>query len=276
MDATHDTRRGRMIFRVISRRLSPQRSLFTSPSKTRRYLQTLAMSATIAGGLAEVVALISGYASNPVALVLQQLRANEARLAIIEKTFERNLATLEEIAGEFQHLHVTHDSSRSLPISDHLQFNSPVSDSSSTATAQSGISAGAGEISTVQRESAAGISKPERQDSWDDQGTTDLRSPMRLREYVHSQQNELLLCYKQVLRDKPGVTGKITARFEIDSNGNILELQIIYVSPGMVKLAQLVKQRLQRWQFPEAASDWSRTVFEHTFVFSHLHDSGKQ
>lgn len=78
----------------------------------------------------------------------------------------------------------------------------------------------------------------------------------------------LRYAYNKRLRDKPGLTGKITVKFAIDEFGKVIFTQVVESTMGDSELEVTVKEKISRWVFEKIDKPGDVTEVVYPFVFS--------
>jgi hypothetical protein len=78
----------------------------------------------------------------------------------------------------------------------------------------------------------------------------------------------LRYAYNKRLRDKPGLSGKITIKFAIDEFGKVIFAQVIESTMDDSELEVVVKEKIARWVFEKIDKPGDVTEVVYPFVFS--------
>ena len=78
----------------------------------------------------------------------------------------------------------------------------------------------------------------------------------------------LRYAYNKRLRDKPGLTGKITVKFAIDEFGKVIFTQVVESTIADSDLEVTVKEKIARWVFEKIDKPGDVTEIIYPFVFS--------
>lgn len=78
----------------------------------------------------------------------------------------------------------------------------------------------------------------------------------------------LRYAYNKRLRDKPGLSGKITVKFAIDEFGKVIFTQVVESTMGDSELEIIVKEKIARWVFEKIDKPGDVTEVVYPFVFS--------
>jgi TonB family protein len=78
----------------------------------------------------------------------------------------------------------------------------------------------------------------------------------------------LRYAYNRVLREKPGLKGKVTIRFAIDEFGNVVHCDVVESSLGDKELEATVTGKIMRWKFDKIDKPGDITEVVYPFVFS--------
>ena len=78
----------------------------------------------------------------------------------------------------------------------------------------------------------------------------------------------LRYAYNQRLRDRPGLTGKITIKFAVDEFGNVIACEVIESSVADNQLETIIKGKILRWRFDKIDKPGDITEVVYPFVFS--------
>ncbi len=79
---------------------------------------------------------------------------------------------------------------------------------------------------------------------------------------------DLQYCYNKRLRDKPGLTGKVTVRLEIDSLGNVVDCKIVESILNDDLLETDILLHIYKWRFSKINAPKGTCEFNYPFVFS--------
>jgi len=82
---------------------------------------------------------------------------------------------------------------------------------------------------------------------------------------IGRQMNKLAGCYRELLKNRPGLKGVIVVRMAIDRQGRISDLSATRNSTGSEALGKCVLKRLRKLRFP--AHDRPRATFTFPFAF---------
>jgi hypothetical protein len=78
----------------------------------------------------------------------------------------------------------------------------------------------------------------------------------------------LRYAYNKRLRDKPGLSGKITIKFAIDEFGKVIFTQVVESTMSDQELEVVVKEKIARWVFEKIDKPGDVTEVVYPFVFS--------
>jgi TonB family protein len=94
------------------------------------------------------------------------------------------------------------------------------------------------------------------------------RSRASIQRVVKQNMAALRDAYSKRLRDKPGLTGKITVKFAIDEFGKVIFAQIVESTMSDSKLESTVVSRVKNWNFEKIDKPGDVTEVTYPFVFS--------
>jgi len=94
------------------------------------------------------------------------------------------------------------------------------------------------------------------------------RSRASIQRVVMQNMAALRYAYNKRLRDKPGLTGKITVKWAIDEFGKVLFAQVVESTINDSELETVVKERIMRWVFEKIDKPGDVTECVYPFVFS--------
>jgi len=94
------------------------------------------------------------------------------------------------------------------------------------------------------------------------------RSRASIQRVVMQNMAALRYAYNKRLRDKPGLTGKITVKWAIDEFGKVLFAQVVESTINDSELEIVVKEKIMRWVFEKIDKPGDVTECVYPFVFS--------
>lgn len=94
------------------------------------------------------------------------------------------------------------------------------------------------------------------------------RSRVDIMRVVMQNLSALRYAYNQRLRDRPGLTGKITIKFAVDEFGNVIACEVIESSVADNQLETVIKGKILRWRFDRINKPGDITEVVYPFVFS--------
>jgi len=94
------------------------------------------------------------------------------------------------------------------------------------------------------------------------------RSRASIQRVVMQNMAALRYAYNKRLRDKPGLTGKITVKWAIDEFGKVLFAQVVESTINDPELEIVVKEKIMRWVFEKIDKPGDVTECVYPFVFS--------
>jgi hypothetical protein len=94
------------------------------------------------------------------------------------------------------------------------------------------------------------------------------RSRASIQRVVMQNMAALRYAYNKRLRDKPGLTGKITVKWAIDEFGKVLFAQVVESTINDPELETVVKEKIMRWVFEKIDKPGDVTECVYPFVFS--------
>lgn len=74
--------------------------------------------------------------------------------------------------------------------------------------------------------------------------------PEVIAQFIRARLGEILYCYERQLSINPGLYGKVTTQFLIESNGHVGMARITQTSLKNASVEGCVTQRIQKWKFP--------------------------
>jgi pSer/pThr/pTyr-binding forkhead associated (FHA) protein len=72
-----------------------------------------------------------------------------------------------------------------------------------------------------------------------------------IRRVIHSHANQVRFCYESELQRHPGLNGKVTVKFVIQSNGTVSHAGVDSSSLGNANVEGCIVSRVYQWQFPK-------------------------
>jgi TonB family protein len=78
----------------------------------------------------------------------------------------------------------------------------------------------------------------------------------------------LRYAYNKRLREKPGLSGKITCKFAIDEFGKVIFCQVVESTMGDSELESLIAAKIKLWVFEKIDKPGDVTEVVYPFVFS--------
>jgi len=94
------------------------------------------------------------------------------------------------------------------------------------------------------------------------------RSRASIQRVVMQNMAALRHAYNRRLRDKPGMSGKITVKFAIDEFGKVIFAQVVESTMGDAELEKVVVDRVRSWNFDKIDKPGDVTEVTYPFVFS--------
>lgn len=94
------------------------------------------------------------------------------------------------------------------------------------------------------------------------------RSKSEIMRVVLQNLSALRYAYNQRLRERPGLTGKITIKFAVDERGNVIACEVIGSSIADSQLETVIKGKILRWRFDKIDKPGDITEVVYPFVFS--------
>lgn len=94
------------------------------------------------------------------------------------------------------------------------------------------------------------------------------RSKSEIMRVVLQNLSALRYAYNQRLRERPGLTGKITIKFAVDERGNVIACEVIGSSIADSQLETVIKDKILRWRFDKIDKPGDITEVVYPFVFS--------
>lgn len=82
---------------------------------------------------------------------------------------------------------------------------------------------------------------------------------------IKERREEVRSCYNRTLRDSPNLSGQVTFRWFIDSDGRARDPRVVQADFQDQELFFCVRARIARWQFPKSRN--GDFLFEHPFTF---------
>jgi len=100
------------------------------------------------------------------------------------------------------------------------------------------------------------------------------RSRASIQRVISQNMAALRFAYNKRLREKPGLTGKITVKFAIDESGKVIFANKVESTMGDPELESTVISRLKSWNFERIDKPGDVTEITYPFVFSQDGPSG--
>jgi TonB family protein len=72
-----------------------------------------------------------------------------------------------------------------------------------------------------------------------------------IRRVIHEHRNQVRFCYESELQRHPGLNGKVTVKFVIQSNGTVSHAGVDTSSLGNANVEGCIVSRVYQWQFPK-------------------------
>jgi hypothetical protein len=94
------------------------------------------------------------------------------------------------------------------------------------------------------------------------------RSRVDIMRVVMQNLSALRYAYNQRLRDRPGLTGKITIKFAVDEFGNVIACEVMESSIADNQLETVIRGKILRWRFDRINKPGDITEVVYPFVFS--------
>lgn len=94
------------------------------------------------------------------------------------------------------------------------------------------------------------------------------RSRVDIMRVVMQNLSALRYAYNRRLRERPGLTGKITIKFAVDEFGNVIACEVIESSMADSQLEAVITGKILRWRFDKIDKPGDITEVVYPFVFS--------